>query len=385
MYNQQVYYDGSWKYEPIKYWPNGIDAANAASTPSNTATQALVQYLNFFAYAPYVGDDVSFATKTWTFEPSTGRFKNSSDYYDEQTGANGILRMRGNNAAGHSKIMYRLAQNNEFVDLLWGMRPAGAYDETDNVDNTIAVDGYNTDLTKQSTAETVDFKFKHALAKLGGSNGLKIMLDIDANTTSGETGAGTLSGTTSVTVQSINIKNSTDAIVTDGWFDLTNGSWAADESGTALSLATIAEGAAFDVTLGASELNTDIYSASATNTYNTGSWTVAGVTTAAKDVYKNATDAFYLMPGVANQKLKIAITYEIRTYDANLSGNYSTITQTITNEVQLPALEVNKNYKLIIHLGLTSVKFSAVVANWEDAAAGDAQEIYLPSNVVVTP
>lgn len=385
MYNQLVSYSSGWTYSPIKYWPNGIDAANAANTPSNTATQANVQYLNFFAYSPYVGTDFAFDAKTWTFEPSSGRFKNSSDYYDAAATANGILRMRANDAAGHPKVMYRLAQGTNFVDLLWGMRPAGTYDETDNVDNTIAADGYNTDLTKQSTLETVDFKFKHALAKIGGSNGLKILADIDNNTTSGETGSGSLAATTSITVQQITIKNSANSIVTDGWFDLSTGTWAADESGTALSLATVAEGAAFDVTLGSSELSDKIYSAAASNTYNSGTskWNVEGVTTSAKDVYQTSTDAFYLMPNVADQKLKIGITYEIRTYDTNLSGSYSTISQTITNEVTLPALSPNKNYKLIIHLGLTSVKFAAVVSAWDNATSGEEQVIYLPSNVVL--
>jgi len=388
MYNQKVEYNSSaWTYSPIKYWPNGKDAAN--TSPSSTATESATQYLNFFAYAPYVGENVTSGSTTYTFEPSSGRFKSeSSSYLDAVSTEYGILRMRANNAAGHPKIQYRLAQGTNFVDLLWGMRPNGTYDETDNEDNTISSDGYNTDLTKQSTAERVDFKFKHALAKIGGSDGLKILVDVDNNTTSGETGAGTLAGTTSVTVQGITIANSADAIVTDGWFDLTNGTWASYENGTALTLGTVTEGGAFNVIIGNTDLNADIYSAANSNTYtpSSTSWSVAGVTTTAKDVYKSTATPFYLMPGVANQKLKIGITYEIRTYDENLSGNYSTISQTITNEVILPSLSPNTNYKLIIHLGLTSVKFSAVVDSWDNATGtGAEQSIFLPSNVVTTP
>lgn len=55
-----------------------------------------------------------------------------------------------------------------------------------------------------------------------------------------------------------------------------------------------------------------------------------------------------------------------------------------------------KYYKLLIHLGLTSVKFSAIVADWDSSDApgqgGDDnsnidnnKDIWLPSNVVVTP
>jgi len=31
---------------------------------------------------------------------------------------------------------------------------------------------------------------------------------------------------------------------------------------------------------------------------------------------------------------------------------------------------------------MTSVKFAAAVANWEDVNAGDAKEVWLPSNVI---
>jgi hypothetical protein len=37
-----------------------------------------------------------------------------------------------------------------------------------------------------------------------------------------------------------------------------------------------------------------------------------------------------------------------------------------------------------MHVGLTSVKFSATVEDWGDATdSGDKKEIWLPSNVVV--
>ena len=388
MYNQKVDYgatvSGKWGYAPLKYWPNGKDAANS-SDPYKTAQEQSVQYLSFFAYAPYVTTFTDASSKNWTFTPSTGKFMNSSSDYVNDTNRNGILEMTGNTATGEPKVHYRIGQGTNFVDLLWGMRPSGTYDETDNVDNTIGTDAYNTDLTKQSTQETVDFKFKHAVAKIGaGTTGLRIIADIDKNVDTESGDHGTLSGTTAITVQQIVIKNSANKAVTEGWFNLATGQWKKAD-GSALVLETIGEGGAFTITWGADDLNADIYSAASANTYTTGTskWTVAGVTPTAKNVLKTATNGIFLMPDVAGQQLKISITYEIRTYDENLNGSYSTINQTITNEVTLPTLAVNKNYNLLMHIGLTSVKFSATVENWEDAASGDKKEIWLPSNVVL--
>lgn len=62
------------------------------------------------------------------------------------------------------------------------------------------------------------------------------------------------------------------------------------------------------------------------------------------------------------------------------------VEQTITNTVTLPAatLAPNKFFTLVLHLGLTSVRFSAIVDSWEDVNGNRAEEIWLPSNVVTT-
>ena len=98
----------------------------------------------------------------------------------------------------------------------------------------------------------------------------------------------------------------------------------------------------------------------------------------------------------------MTITYTVRTYDANLAAvtNETTntkVVQTITNQVTIPAnsLAANKYYKLLIHLGLTSVKFSATVSDWSipgdtngngtiDGSETDEEEkeIWLPSNSI---
>ena len=366
MWNQQVYYDASsWKYEPVKYWPNGIDAANAADTPSNTATESAVQNLSFFAYAPYVAPNTD-----GSFDPA-------------QT--SGITALTGNNADGDPKVTYKLnvasgktAADN--VDLLWGTRGDATYSETDGSNNTVSPlptaspYAYNVDLTKQNTTEKVNFLFKHALAKIGGLNGLKVQLDVDNNA------GGALDSKSNVSVQSIVIKGVADKIATTGVFDIATGTW----SGVALD-DTYDETELFNVTHETPNVNGNIFTAVGTPfTYDGSVWNKSGVTsTTATSIFTSGTQKeFYLLPGVAGQQLKVAITYQVRTYDTNLNGSYSTVNQTITNIVTLPVLAVNHYYTLIMHLGLTSVKFEAAVSTWDEDGSGEEQKVWLPSNVV---
>ena len=132
-----------------------------------------------------------------------------------------------------------------------------------------------------------------------------------------------------------------------------------------------------------------------------------GVTTQPQDVYTETSDvpSLLLIPSNTAQTLVVKITYTVRTYDANLAttanndgatnGTWTKVTQTITNEVTIPAnaLASNKYYKLLIHLGLTSVKFTASVVDWEEAAGSTTlgtdnedenndKDIYLPSNTL---
>lgn len=390
MYNQQVKYNSStsaWEYSPIKYWPNGIDAANAENSPSHTATEGGVQKISFFAYAPYVAN---------TITPVTDGIIAINGAV-EKTGSD-----VGNDKAGEPTVDYKLKATNftvaENVDLLWGTRGATTYNETDNSNNTVnplptsSPYAYNVNLTKQNVDEKVNFSFKHALAKIGGSEGLKIVADIDGNG-AGEGGFGTLDGKTCITVRSISIKNKANATQTiGGTFNLATGAWSSPINGN------IAVGALLNENIkdGTSDgndattdivMNTNIYNADGTPTYTPGSgtWNPLGVTTTAKKVY-NSDDlkGFYMIPVGEGHPLEltISVNYDITTYDTQINGNYVKVNQTITNDVTLDNLTPNKYYKIILHLGLTSVKFTASVENWEDASAGATEEVWLPSNVV---
>ena len=124
MWNQQVEWDGTnsrWTYAPVKYWPNGTDEANAAGSPSNTATELQRQYLSFYAYAPYQEE----AT------PATGFDKTAEDADSDGTpDADGIVKITANTAlAGTaSYLTYRTSHAEpysatESVDLLWSAQP----------------------------------------------------------------------------------------------------------------------------------------------------------------------------------------------------------------------------------------------------------------------
>lgn len=395
MYNQQVTYGSStWSYSPLKYWPNGIDAANTALTPSNSATESGVQQLSFFAYAPYVN-----ALNDGTFSPA------------EITGITGLT---SNSATTAPKVTYALTStSNGFlvgsnVDLLWGLRGSASYSETDNGANagTVGTD-YNVNLTKQTTGETVDFLFKHALTKVGGSAGLKIVADFDGNS-SGATGNGSKAATTLITVKSITIGNVANAVTTQGTFNLATGTWIATNNGSITASTPVnlsfGDGTSSTIAINSAILEPEaattscpVYDAATNSRWETNNNSGAasgtefvGVTTTATNVYNAAGDAFYLIPGQDDQQLTVTVDYIVRTYDANLAvltnevSGCSKVEQIITNVVTLPAatLASNKFFTLVIHLGLTSVKFAATVASWDDnSGAGNNQEIWLPSNV----
>ena len=401
MYNQKVDWNttvsGAWGYSPLKYWPNdfstsSVDAASPAATGSAAAGK-----LSFFAYAPYVSaTDISSAgtegiigltANDANTEPKvTFRFKHTGTY--------------GSNA------MYDISTSNN-VDLLWGTRTTASYDNADGTTNATTSkyqdsesNYYNTDLTKQKTAETVDFNFKHALSKIGGyegsKSGIQVVADFDANdaTPKETSGAGSKAAQTLITLNSITIANavesSTNKMAVGGVFNIATGSWESQDYDT---------GASFSKTysVGDAANNSAVWEPATPNlTYDSG-WkqggsALAGIDETFKDVFTSATDALFIIPG-SDAKLKITVQYTVRTFDSNLADidgaataetTSTKVVQTIANVVDFRALKSNHYYKLIIHLGLTSVKFAAEVAAWDqDNASGNNTEvIWLPSNTI---
>ena len=96
-----------------------------------------------------------------------------------------------------------------------------------------------------------------------------------------------------------------------------------------------------------------------------------GVQTNPLNVYGAETNPLVFIPGTA-PAFKITVEYVVRTKDKHLADAYSEAVQNITHTVAFPTVELNKKYNLIMHLGLTSVKFDATVSDWDATSVSDA-------------
>lgn len=418
MYNQKVYLDGSdWKYSPLKYWPNDYSTSNV-DDQSATGSTTYGGNVSFFAYAPYVAS---------------------------ASGTNGITAITANNDAGDPKITYKLESD---VDLLWGtantsdVTATGGTNSGVTGDESATADTYkkvivngvtvNADLNKQKVNGQVKFLFKHALAAVGGGsaagpgNGFQVKLDID-NSANGEVPASPAetggerqdfneSATdywrTKVTIKNISITNDlSDPLDSDaddtgevalwrtGVLNLATGKWDGSDAGVVAQNISIAS--SYDATN--IQLNTklaEIKTAPSTTNFADYSSNVLGyfaksldtslpgVTTTAQDVYNSDTQTpLMLIPG-QTPKFRITVEYVVRQYDAALSSLYTEINNKISKIVTFPTIEMNKYYSLLMHLGLTSVKFTASVSNWTAGTIGDGNgdsthdnDVYLPINV----
>ena len=347
----------SWTYSPTVYWPNGnatTDNVGAAGTGGGK--------LSFFAYAPYVA-----------VTPSTGVVTSAT--------TTGIKALSNNSATSAPTLTYSLDGG---VDLLWGT--AGANDVT--VGNAAQAGAtltggkadVNVDLTKMKTNGKIKFLFKHALAQI---NSLKVVADIDNN---GAATGGSLSNT-KIYVEKVTLanglttgENPESTIIGNGTFDLTTGVWTAGSERENVAFNVAAASVKTDADLA---MNTAIQIPATTPNVNPGvtEWedifSTPGVTAAATNVFDGISTK--LIPG-SDQTLKITIKYWVTTKDSNLSKGYTWIPQEITKTISLGAIEMNKSYGIVMHLGLTSVKFTATVSDW--VAAGSEVRADLPVNVV---
>ena len=231
MYNQYVEYASigvgvyGWVYNPKKYWPNDVSTGavddNGATGSENGGK------VSFFAYAPYSGNSVTLSDATYTFEPSSGRFKSSTNtYYDEEAEASNIIKMTSNSTTGVPEVTYKWdADPDNQVDLLWGMRASmTSYDlASGGSDAGSGLKTMNTDLTKQTTDETVDFLFKHALSAID----VYVKRVYDEVTSTGKAPA-----TEDTKIFVSEVKLTPSSIYEQARLNLGDGSWSGASSGT---------------------------------------------------------------------------------------------------------------------------------------------------------
>lgn len=386
MYNQKVAWDAAnsvWSYSPLKYWPNDNGTADDKGSTGTTTSK-----VSFFAYAPFAGNE------------SDGTIPD-----DQKT--SGITAFSANDVAGHPTVTYKLATDGKQVDLLWGTAAEGkSYETVTGTKVTVkkvsdaALAPTNLNLQKLKTGQKISFLFKHALAKFGGStetaatpNGLLVKLDIDKD---GAITGGDKDAATKVTIKNIEIKNTAvttpedlngdgtaddkDKIVAGGTFDLATGLWTASTSDYVDIDHTItspgsAKGAGSETARSSATIADDLAEPGTVAT-GTAGWDAlpAGVTTTAQNVYKEESNPLVFIPGT-KPCFKITVEYVVRTKDAHLAKGYTEVVQKITHNVAFKDdVALNKKYNLLIHLGLTSVKFEATVSNWDLDSTGTGTE-----------
>ena len=378
-----------WTYSPIKYWPNG------GQTKGDVTPGEAAQHLSFFAYAPY---------KDLT--------KNSTI---------GITGLSANNVPGDPTVTYALGAKDAEADLLWGT--AGSNDPTNGAKigtttSGVSQDGtdlggkakakVNANLTKMKVDGKVQFYFKHALAKFGGTgatvgdktSGLMVVADID-NGYIPTTKDGSLGDITKITVKSIKIESvikdakgnmtTVASIPTSGKFNLVTGEWTNTGTMDKIDYEIKPKSATATATEGVTvqTMNDDI-----AEPQSVSSWddlkNVTGVTTTAKSVYTE-TSPLLIIPDGQPHTFRITIDYIVRTKDEALSKGYTEVEQSFYKDLTLSNVSLNAKYNLLIHLGLTSVKFDAYVSTWDNTVNGgttdgsskdtDPMVIYMPANV----
>ena len=504
MYNERIVGngEGGWKYYDVrntKYWPNELNGAGAVDDQNNdsgndpaTSTYPNGGQVSFFAYAPYADYDYSSDSR---INGIAGQAVNATN--DGPT--SGIIAFSGNLFnGGHADntppmserckfsdpyLTYRISgDSKKQVDLLWGTTGTngvnvlgseqlgvGANTYTDlandgTAEATRPAYNVNSDMTKQKTNGTVNFLFKHALAKIGGSyvgtgdgsdengntptNGLMVILDIDKD---GKEFGGSLQPyaegpkattpyNTKVTINEVVLQSEkqltndgktaivnnttftyetmTEDLKNEGIFNLVTGVWHDLKNTTPTSRTQTIEQTSIDVNDPVATKDADVTKDAVLNhnvaeprTASPANWANSytkeafealpiGVTTVAKNVYENDAQPFVFIPGT-HPVITITIDYTVRTYDAKLAKKYSEVRQKITKRLYiLDEIELNKQYNILMHLGLTSVKFTATVSDWEVTNAtgttvdpGDGtspvttydgeeiEHIYLPINV----
>ena len=193
-------------------------------------------------------------------------------------------------------------------------------------------------LTKQAITGNVNFTFKHVLARVGLN--VEAMFDLVNSDVTGATDHNTENGSkateTTINVTKVELIGKFDK---EGVIDLTSSSWS--------EVAAAAE----DV----------IYTWQAANFVSS----VADNVTTTKQQLNDAAHYAMIIPQNVTG-MKVRVTYTVTTTDASLNGGNSAITNLITSDPFDFNFAQGYAYMFNLHLGMTSVKFSASVNDWND-------------------
>ena len=367
MWNQKVSWDGTsaWIYSPVKYWPNDNNPADdQGATGSQTHS-----YLNFFAYAPAVqAADL----------PGHGVAE-----------ADGIIELTANSAnVSASYIYYRTSLEKPFgtdksIDLLWATRRnCYKYDS----------DGANDD---GRVTDQVNLLFKHALTKLDIN--VRAMVDRTADHTSPAYSTD-VNGNTRIFIDNVSI--TTPTYYPEGKLKIASEDdtpvW--DYTDISTSKTKFLFGSDIDLSLANVNDTKDLDNVKYSLRYaapnvptnatiddddhddiddNTGLTLVetaraafdemeAGVIATEQQMSANYS-TFMFCPSAATSDISIRAVYHVVTFDPNLTLNNPKFYSNVTNDITASLgnddfkFEPNKQYKILLNLGVTSVKFEVYV------------------------
>ena len=311
--NGVVSWNGTWKYDPLKYWPNNVD-----------------DKVSFYAYAPY------------------------------DIGQNGNFVLPSSDSKGKPSLVFKVGTDVEkHQDLLYA---SPAEDKSKNSSSPVNV------------GDKINFDFQHALARIGFK--AEVMVDYVNGDGTGNadddktTSNGALDQYTTITINSVKLIGK---FYTQGVMKLEDGTWPTN------SLETPTE----DVTFELNSTSTSDFATRTTpnNIFKTNDIEIRQLNNDENYIMiipQNFTETGANAPG----NLKMIVEYEVFTdldRDGVEDANDSKITNKITSDNFALNFEQGKAYSLNIHIGMTSVKFSATVQNW-DPVNGTDYVVNVPIN-----
>ena len=244
------------------------------------------------------------------------------------------------------------------TDLVWGVNESTGFPFLDQ--------------TKQTVTGDIKFTFKHALARIGFN--VQAMIDQVTGTASEA-----IADHTDIVVTKVELIGGFYAF---GALNLNNTAaneplWTGVHSSEFLGIRT------FELNAGTSG-NTNL---KITDTKGISPNATFGQPVTVGPAQLNDDDSYLMViphDFTAGNEVKIRVTYDVITADGNLNTGQSKVTNVITSTPFAFDFVGGKAYTFNLHLGMTSVKFSADVATWVD---GDPSEIVVnvPINTTTAP
>lgn len=209
-------------------------------------------------------------------------------------------------------------------------------DVTNHIDLVAAVNSH-INCQKQAVNDVVKFTFKHALSRVGFK--VEAVMDEVNDQENGatpdkDTQDNPIAGGTTISVQEVELIGN---FYTTGKLNLNGAVWTPDEAGKTGSYTLKAE----DFTA------------------------IAEAVTIEPEVLNKDTEYMMLIP-TKTIAVKVRVKYTVTTADDKLSGGASVVENDITSDEFAFTFDQGKAYTFVLHLGLTSVKLDAEVAEWED-------------------